>query len=593
MFFFKSFSKFPQVILASFIVFSLLAFFSTKIVFADFCSCTGGCGTCSATYSCYDNSNNYYSYADTCPTYAYPTPAYGYPTPAYATPACATNYWSCQGSCGSWGGQYCDSCGSCGACDAYCPPVYATPPYATPPYATPPGGGGGGGTSCSQYFSCVDIRCADGSLAPGVGCYSPDRYYSECVANCVSAGNGAPGTGGSGGGSGGGGGGASGACPDDCFSDDLRTNVQRNPSTGACDSGYSSTSHYCNGSNRGSTQSCNGGSYTCTRGGTGHNWVPSGNAAGSGYTNTWRCDDSGGFYICQGGSQTNCTPGGGGPGGGSTPPPGGGYQTPPYISPPLPPTQAWWQVKDADIAAAGDIRSVIPSTCTGSCSAQLSLPGSGGFPGVPSYSGSSSLGSGSFSSNGWAANTSYSGRRYDYDWYSSLSPGDTEKIDCAGGCTVSGGDIVAKAISDKTKLIIYDGNTTITSDVNLGNKKIAMFVNGNLDINGKINLDRGSGFYMAITKGNIVVASGVTNGASPALEGLFVSDGQFSTGAGSSRLYVRGSVVAWNGVVLQRDLGSSSNQAQAAETFEYAPDLVLNFPKQLFREGIVWREIAP
>jgi len=30
-----------------------------------------------------------------------------------------------------------------------------------------------------------------------------------------------------------------------------------------------------------------------------------------------------------------------------------------------------------------------------------------------------------------------------------------------------------------------------------------------------------------------------------------------------------------------------------SELFEYAPDLILLFPPQLFRDGVVWREVAP
>lgn len=45
-----------------------------------------------------------------------------------------------------------------------------------------------------QVFSCSDIKCADEQPAPGSGCY-PDKYASDCQANCVAAGrNSAPAT---------------------------------------------------------------------------------------------------------------------------------------------------------------------------------------------------------------------------------------------------------------------------------------------------------------------------------------------------------------------------------------------------------------
>ncbi len=65
-----------------------------------------------------------------------------------------------------------------------------------------------------------------------------------------------------------GGGTGGGSCSDDCFSTDLRTNVGVNPSTGRCDSGSSSVSHFCTAN--GSEFACNNSLYVCN-GGT---WSP-------------------------------------------------------------------------------------------------------------------------------------------------------------------------------------------------------------------------------------------------------------------------------------------------------------------------------
>jgi len=122
-------------------------------------------------------------------------------------------------------------------------------------------------------------------------------------------------------------------------------------------------------------------------------------------------------------------------------------------------------------------------------------------------------------------------------------------------------------------------------------------------LTGKINLTKGSGFFMLIagvnsggTKGNIIVDSGVGGGAGANLEGIYVADGQFSTGTTGtetdSQLWIRGSVVSYGGFNLQRHLGNSNNTT-AAELFEYAPDLELLYPSKLGARSINWQEVAP
>lgn len=60
---------------------------------------------------------------------------------------------------------------------------------------------------------------------------------------------------------------------------------------------------------------------------------------------------------------------------------------------------------------------------------------------------------------------------------------------------------------------------------------------------------------------------------------------------------MRGALVGWQGVNLERDLDptntTGANNDTPAEFIEYAPDLVMTFPRELLREGLVWREIAP
>lgn len=258
----------------------------------------------------------------------------------------------------------------------------------------------------------------------------------------------------------------------------------------------------------------------------------------------------------------------------------------PYTSPYSTPAFAWWQVKDSDVLTNQDIVSIVPSTLF------FGLNGDGGFPGVPVYGQNLDISPSQISNKGWRAKARYGGKTYTYDWFASLLPADTETVDCASGCTISGGDLVSKA-QDSAKFIIYNGNLTLNSQANLNNKRVQVFITGDFNIKGDIKLDKGKGFFGAVVKGNINVDPSVSSGAgssTPNLEGFFVADGQFFTGQASSRLNVRGSVVAWRGVFLQRTFASNSSPA---EYFEYAPDLIFTYPTQTLRSGISWKEVAP
>jgi hypothetical protein len=51
-------------------------------------------------------------------------------------------------------------------------------------------------------------------------------------------------------------------------------------------------------------------------------------------------------------------------------------------------------------------------------------------------------------------------------------------------------------------------------------------------------------------------------------------------------------VAAYDGVVLERDL-LGDNVGEAAEVFEFAPDFILNFPRDLTFKRLRWKEVAP
>lgn len=268
--------------------------------------------------------------------------------------------------------------------------------------------------------------------------------------------------------------------------------------------------------------------------------------------------------------------------------------------------QAWWQVRDADVVAGGSLTSLIPSSCTGSCIPRFDLDGVGGFPGVPIYAGASydfAGGSpqGTVSTKNWIANTSYQGRTYSYNYFESLIPSDVVLNEITTD-TINGGDLNSGGTPSRGYVWYHRaGNLTINGNVNLvGTRKAILLVDGgDLNINGRINLQDENGFFMAIVgkdagggQGNIIVDPSVSHPTLPELQGIYMADGQFRTGASTNALHIKGSVAAWGGVVFERDL-EAANDDTPAEYIEYDPVLFFTFPRELSRRAMIWREINP
>jgi hypothetical protein len=105
--------------------------------------------------------------------------------------------------------------------------------------------------------------------------------------------------------------------------------------------------------------------------------------------------------------------------------------------------------------------------------------------------------------------------------------------------------------------------------------------------------------YTTGTHGNISINNcSVTN-----LSGIFLTELQFFASPPSllpigcpansaSKLTVRGSVVAYNGVVLGRDLGNDNTTKPAVE-FIYEPSLLFTLPTTFSVKNINWKETAP
>jgi hypothetical protein len=233
---------------------------------------------------------------------------------------------------------------------------------------------------------------------------------------------------------------------------------------------------------------------------------------------------------------------------------------------------------------------------------QFVLNGPGGFPGIPAYASTTDLTNARTSGQGWLVkNAATSARVYDYRAIVSQIPSDT--IINSLPATVTNSDFNAANSSYGYTWYKYSGNgglpLTINGPLSVGSKRIVLLVgSADLNINGPINLTDGSGFFMVLVgktagggKGNILVNSTV-GGAAPDLEGIYEADNTFTDNAGNTQLWVRGSLTAYGGVSLLRDL-AGANSTTPAEVFEYAPDQILLYPPKLGIRRLTWKEVAP
>jgi len=256
----------------------------------------------------------------------------------------------------------------------------------------------------------------------------------------------------------------------------------------------------------------------------------------------------------------------------------------------------WWQVKGGDVMTGANLISSIPFACvsSGSCDSNFITDGSGGFPGLPAFAGASSYGKGTVSSSNWEANTGYKAKgKYDYSVFKRKVHPEVVfneiVVPLVSASTFTSGGTLSRGYY----WYLYDGTKvgatplTITDNLDLGDRKVVLFVKGaDLIIKGNISLNDGRGFLMTIVQGKTQINSSVTS-----LEGIFVSDNNFETGTGASQLTVRGTIVSYGRVRLQRDL--TDNSVTPAETFTFAPDLLLNLPRSLQIRRIDWKEVAP
>ena len=262
----------------------------------------------------------------------------------------------------------------------------------------------------------------------------------------------------------------------------------------------------------------------------------------------------------------------------------------------------WWQVKDSDVQTNGDLTSKVPS------SQFFDLPGAGTYPGIPAYGGSTqdTITSTNVSTKGWLANSPWSSPKvFDYAYFANQIPSDITPTSLDGGVDVANALTTQGSPQYGYYWYKYDGANNGGADLNLPaidftNRKVILLVaNANLNITGNINLTKGQGFFLAITgksadgtRGNITVNSNVTS-----IVGLYVADNSFkdteNSTVGTEQLHVRGSIAAYGGVTMLRDVGAALNGTTPSDLFEYAPDQILLFPRVLGVRKINWKEVAP
>jgi hypothetical protein len=259
---------------------------------------------------------------------------------------------------------------------------------------------------------------------------------------------------------------------------------------------------------------------------------------------------------------------------------------------------AWFQTLGGDVHANGNILSSIPATCSGSCVPEFSIPGTDEVGVVSSTTGTTNYGSGYVSNpatRGWEATTIYNGPRYLFDFWRKETDPPTPLANLVGRPSPAQGIYEVTSSSDLT----LSGNWNnlpqdLTIFVNFSDPAYSLILNPD---NPGITMNP-SGLLTIITNGNIRVADTVTR-----IEGIFLTDGVFRScvtdgcgydiGTGTAyQLQIRGSVIAWGGFDLQRDL-FVNNRNTPAEQFTYEPDFIPRLPEFMLRALYTWEEVKP
>jgi hypothetical protein len=270
------------------------------------------------------------------------------------------------------------------------------------------------------------------------------------------------------------------------------------------------------------------------------------------------------------------------------------------------PYPAWWQSKQGNLqAAGGGIVSIIPATCVG---CRLIINDTGLYPGVAITStGYIYTGQGALSSTNWRSTAAYneSIRPYDFNYFYTKLP--SAPVSIAGGFLTQ--EIIEANCNSTDYCILYRNHLadslTINTQLNIENRKVIVMANEIfITGNGRVNLTKGQGFFMALASDTLEIDYQVGANAvedpttrTPDLVGIYFAENRIrvmSSGTDPDvQLYVRGMLVSRGQLDLQRNLGSTHNPDKPAEFVEFAPDQYLRFPPFFGTRSIRWREVAP
>ena len=265
---------------------------------------------------------------------------------------------------------------------------------------------------------------------------------------------------------------------------------------------------------------------------------------------------------------------------------------------------SWWQVRNSDIQTKGDLRSSVPA------GSYFNIPPTGwagGFPGVVAYplgyTTNIPLAKVAATPKNWLANSSATNSKvFNYAYFAGQKPADVSPILFNTRNPTAAFLTANRAAPYGYIWLQYNGTATLTlpaldfTGASATRKVIVLVPNAAVNIGGKINLTDGSGFFMVIAKGNIIVANTVGGtGTTPHMEGLYITDGAFNTYSAANAtlpLRIRGSVVGNTGVNMANRTYNTIATTPAIQ-FEYAPDQIWLFPGKLGARKINWNEVAP
>lgn len=155
--------------------------------------------------------------------------------------------------------------------------------------------------------------------------------------------------------------------------------------------------------------------------------------------------------------------------------------------------------------------------------------------------------------------------------------------------TINNGTLNGQFSTDGTYINQNPGET-ISIGANFGSKKLIIFIDGNVYINGDISINP-DGFLAILTNGNISVARSVNS-----ISGIFLSDLDFIAENGTNNdtpLNVTGTVIARNVQNLRQFQNNILTQTQPTLKFIFNPALILNMPEELKHQSVFsWQEVA-